>query len=84
METAAIVAVLDQCDQGLLTPIRSGAHDVENDLDPDVRRATAVREWLQQLPEAAAGGTAVADRFAKFRAEGIGSMIRCILRGRFN
>ncbi len=49
METTAILSILRAVDEGRLHAVRSVAHNLENELNPDARRAAAVAAWLCRL-----------------------------------
>ncbi len=49
VETEAFLVILAAVATGRVEAVRSSAHDLENQQNPDLRRAAAVRAWLQGL-----------------------------------
>jgi hypothetical protein len=73
-ETVAVLSVMKAAAAGSHTCLRSPAHDFENSLNPDPRRAAAVAEWLAALPQPDPASEAVDSMFQIFRAAGVKQM----------
>jgi len=74
LETAAVLVILQADLEGRLQCVRSAAHDLENSLNPDGRRAAAVQAWLDTLTPAAETPEAVAKRASHLAALGFGML----------
>lgn len=71
VETAAVLAILKQCADGILEAVRSSAHDLENALNSDARRAASVAAWLERLPAPPESTPEVAALLDRLRATGL-------------
>jgi len=73
LETEAVLAVLQAIAAGHLQALRSPAHEIENEQNPDAERAAAVAGWLDRLNPLAKTPAAVAARVAELHAAGLKS-----------
>lgn len=62
VETAAVVLLMRAVREGKAVALRSPAHDLENQRNPDANRAAAVQEWLERIPLPVSGTESVARR----------------------
>ncbi|MCI0352054.1 MAG: PIN domain-containing protein, partial [Acidobacteriales bacterium] len=74
VETAAVLELLKLVADGKLEAVRSIAHDLENSLNHDARRAAAVQEWLDRLNPVDRTPRSVANHYRKFRKAGLAQM----------
>lgn len=72
-ETAAVLSVLQGVRPGTAF-VRSLAHDLENSVNPDPRRAKAVADWLATLAAPGPTPDAVEAAFRRYTASGLGPM----------
>ena len=72
VETAAVISLLKLCDDGSLEALRSSAHDLENALNSDARRAASVANWLADRPEPPINTPGVSSNLSRLRTAGFG------------
>jgi predicted nucleic acid-binding protein len=71
VETVAVLSILRLCAGGSVEALRSSAHDLENALNSDSRRAASVATWLMTLPSPPKSNQAVTENLTRIRAGGI-------------
>ena len=71
VETAAVLAIMRECEDGRLQCVRSIAHDLENAHNTDGRRAAAVAAWLATLPPPVQSTARVRALLPQLRAGGL-------------
>jgi len=75
-ETSAILGILSLIDTGKLVGLRSPAHEFENALNPDPRRASAVQSWLDIRPVLPANQSSIDGNFQRLRGKGLSQFPR--------
>ena len=74
LESTAVLAILQAVADGRVNAVRSLAHELENDRNPDLRRARTVSMWLNTRNPVEATPPSVAERTRRLAESGLGAM----------